>query len=145
MLYYIGDVENGNARYYIKNRKSGKWIGYEGKLNNNNPKIIQTDEKDRKVWLVTKSVVPITGKESQVLKEEDTSAICEIHVAGKLDALNRASNLAVPGSCPTFQVMGITSKWKLKWIPEYHALFKASSFPATWISQIALVSSSFKT
>ena len=119
-FYYIGDDENGNARYYIKNRKSGKWIGYEGKLNNNNPKIIQTDEKDRKVWLVTKSVVPITGKESQVLKE-DTSAICEIHVAGKLDALNRASNLAVPGSCPTFQVMGITSKWKLKWIPEYHA------------------------
>ena len=120
-FYYIGDDENGNARYYIKNRKSGKWIGYEGKLNNNNPKIIQTDEKDRKVWLVTKSVVPITGKESQVLKEEDTSAICEIHVAGKLDALNRASNLAAPGSCPTFQVMGITSKWKLKWIPEYHA------------------------
>ena len=120
-FYYIGDDENGNARYYIKNRKSGKWIGYEGKLNNNNPKIIQTDEKDRKVWLITKSVVPITGKESQVLKEEDTSAICEIHVAGKLDALNRASNIAVPGSCPTFQVMGITSKWKLKWIPEYHA------------------------
>ena len=119
-FYYIGDDENGNARYYIKNRKSGKWIGYEGKLNNNNPKIIQTDEKDRKVWLITKSVVPITGKESQVLKE-DTSAICEIHVAGKLDALNRASNLAAPGSCPTFQVMGITSKWKLKWIPEYHA------------------------
>lgn len=120
-FYYIGDDENGNARYYIKNRKSGKWIGYEGKLNNNNPKIIQTDEKNRKVWLITKSVVPITGKESQVLKEEDTSAICEIHVAGKLDALNRASNLAAPGSCPTFQVMGITSKWKLKWIPEYHA------------------------
>ena len=120
-FYYIGNDANGNARYYIKNRNSGKWIGYEGELNNNNPKIIQTDEKDRKVWLITKSVVPITGKESQVLKEEDTSAICEIHVAGKLDALNRASNLAAPGSCPTFQVMGITSKWKLKWIPEYHA------------------------
>lgn len=120
-FYYIGDDANGNARYYIKNRNSGKWIGYEGKLNNNNPKIIQTDESNRKVWLITKSVVPITGKESQVLKEEDTSAICEIHVAGKLDALNRASNIAVPGSCPTFQVMGITSKWKLKWIPEYHA------------------------
>lgn len=119
-FYYIGNDANGNARYYIKNRNSGKWIGYEGKLNNNNPKIIQTDESNRKVWLITKSVVPITGKESQVLKE-DTSAICEIHVAGKLDALNRASNIAVPGSCPTFQVMGITSKWKLKWIPEYHA------------------------
>ena len=120
-FYYIGDDANGNARYYIKNRNSGKWIGYEGKLNNNNPKIIQTDESNRKVWLITKSVVPLTGKESQVLKEEDTSAICEIHVAGKLDALNRASNLAAPGSCPTFQVMGVTSKWKLKWIPKYHA------------------------
>ena len=120
-FYYIGDDANGNARYYIKNRNSGKWIGYEGKLNNNNPKIIQTDESNRKVWLITKSVVPLTGKESQVLKEEDTSAICEIHVAGKLDALNRASNLAAPGSCPTFQVMGVTSKWKLTWKPEYYA------------------------
>ena len=120
-FYYIGNDANGNARYYIKNRNSGKWIGYEGKLNNNNPKIIQTDESNRKVWLITKSVVPLTGKESQVLKEEDTSAICEIHEAGKLDALNRASNIAVPGSCPTFQVMGITSKWKLKWKSEYHA------------------------
>lgn len=120
-FYYIGDDENGNARYYIKNRKSGKWIGYEGKLNNNNPKIIQTDESNRKVWLITKSVVPLTGKESQVLKEEDTSAICEIHEAGKLDALNRASNIAAPGSYPTFQVMGVTSKWKLTWKPEYYA------------------------
>lgn len=120
-FYYIGNDANGNARYYIKNRNSGKWIGYEGKLNNNNPKIIQTDESNRKVWLITKSVVPLTGKESQVLKEEDTSAICEIHEAGKLDALNRASNIAVPGSYPTFQVMGVTSKWKLTWKPEYHA------------------------
>ena len=120
-FYYIGNDANGNARYYIKNRNSGKWIGYEGELNNNNPKIIQTDEKNRKVWLITKSVVPLTGKESQVLKEKDTSAICEIHEAGKLDALNRASNIAAPGSCPTFQVMGVTSKWKLKWISEYQA------------------------
>lgn len=120
-FYYISNDANGNARYYIKNRNSGKWIGYEGKLNNNNPKIIQTDESNRKVWLITKSVVPLTGKESQVLKEEDTSAICEIHEAGKLDALNRVSNLSAPGSHPTFQVMGITSKWKLKWKSEYHA------------------------
>ena len=120
-FYYIGNDANGNARYYIKNRNSGKWIGYEGKLNNNNPKIIQTDESNRKVWLITKSVVPLTGKESQVLKEEDTSAICEIHEAGKLDALNRASNIAVPGFYPTFQVMGVTSKWKLTWKPEYYA------------------------
>lgn len=120
-FYYLGNDANGNKRYYIKNRKSGRWLGYSGNLNNNNPNIIQTEEKYRKVWLVTKSVVPLTGKESQVLKEEDKSVICEIHEAGKLDALNRASNIAVPGSCPTFQVMGITSKWKLKWIPEYHA------------------------
>lgn len=120
-FYYIGNDANGNARYYIKNRNSGKWIGYEGKLNNNNPKIIQTDESNRKVWLITKSVVPLTGKESQVLKEEDTSVICEIHKVGNLDALNRVSNLSAPGSHPTFQVMGITSKWKLKWKSEYHA------------------------
>lgn len=120
-FYYLGNDANGNKRYYIKNRKSGRWLGYSGNLNNNNPNIIQTEEKDRKVWLVTKSVVPLTGKETQILKDGDKSVICEIHEAGKLDALNRASNIAVPGSCPTFQVMGITSKWKLKWIPEYHA------------------------
>ena len=111
-FYYIGNDANGNARYYIKNRNSGKWIGYEGKLNNNNPKIIQTDESNRKVWLITKSVVPLTGKESQVLKEEDTSAICEIHEAGKLDALNRVSNLSAPGSHPTFrQLSPVLPNW----------------------------------
>lgn len=120
-FYYLGNDANGNKRYYIKNRKSGRWLGYSGKLNNNNPNIIQTEEKDRKVWLITKSVVPLTGKENQILKGDDTSVICEIHEAGKLDALNRASNIAVPGSCPTFQVMGVTSKWKLKWISEYQA------------------------
>ena len=64
-FYYLGDDVNGNKRYYIKNRKSGKWIGYEGKLNNNNPNIIQTEEKDRKVWIVTKSVVPSIGSNQQ--------------------------------------------------------------------------------
>ena len=88
-FYYLGDDANGNKRYYIKNRKSGKWIGYEGKLNNNNPNIIQTEEKDRKVWIVTKSVVPLTGKETQVLTEGDTSAVCEIYRAGELGAINR--------------------------------------------------------
>ena len=80
-FYYLGNDANGNKRYYIKNRKSGRWLGYSGNLNNNNPNIIQTEEKYRKVWLVTKSVVPLTGKESQVLKEEDKSVICEIHEA----------------------------------------------------------------
>ena len=120
-FYYLGDDANGNKRYYIKNRKSGKWIGYEGKLNNNNPNIIQTEEKDRKVWIVTKSVVPLTGKETQVLTEGDTSAVCEIYRAGELGAINRQSNISLPGEWVYFQKMGIASKWKLVWYPEYHA------------------------
>ena len=49
-FYYIGNDANGNARYYIKNRNSGKWIGYEGKLNNNNPKIIQKARRETVVF-----------------------------------------------------------------------------------------------
>ena len=120
-FYYIGNDANGNARYYIKNRNSGKWIGYEGKLNNNNPKIIQTDEKNRKVWLITKSVVPFTGKESQVLHKDDTTAVCEIRKAGELAALNRMADSLVPGALPHFYTMGTTSKWKLTWVKDYNA------------------------
>ena len=120
-FYYIGNDANGNARYYIKNRNSGKWIGYEGKLNNNNPKIIQTDEKNRKVWLITKSVVPFTGKESQVLHKDDKTAVCEIHKAGELAALNRMADSLVPGALPHFYTMGTTSKWMLTWVKDYNA------------------------
>ena len=120
-FYYIGNDANGNARYYIKNRNSGKWIGYEGELNNNNPKIIQTDEKNRKVWLITKSVVPFTGKESQVLHKDDKTAVCEIHKAGELAALNRMADSLVPGALPHFYTMGTTSKWKLTWVKDYNA------------------------
>jgi hypothetical protein len=120
-FYYIGNDANGNARYYIKNRNSGKWIGYEGKLNNNNPKIIQTDEKNRKVWLITKSVVPFTGKESLVLHEDDKTAVCEIRKAGELAALNRMADSLIPGALPHFYTMGTTSKWKLTWVEDYNA------------------------
>ena len=109
------------AFYYIGNDASGKWIGYEGKLNNNNPKIIQTDEKNRKVWLITKSVVPFTGKESQVLHKDDKTAVCEIHKAGELAALNRMADSLVPGALPHFYTMGTTSKWKLTWVKDYNA------------------------
>ena len=120
-FYYIGNDANGNARYYIKNRNSGKWIGYEGELNNNNPKIIQTDEKNRKVWLITKSVVPLTGKEIQILKGGDKSVVSEIYKAETHEAINRPSNESLPGTQLLFQEQGIASKWKLVWYPDYQA------------------------
>ena len=120
-FYYIGNDANGNARYYIKNRNSGKWIGYEGKLNNNNPNIIQTEEKDRKVWLVTKSVVPLTGRETQILKGGDKSVVSEIYKAETHEAINRPSNESLPGTQLLFQEQGIASKWKLVWYPDYQA------------------------
>ncbi len=120
-FYYIGNDANGNARYYIKNRNSGKWIGYEGELNNNNPKIIQTDEKNRKVWLITKSVVPLTGKETQILKGGDKSVVSEIYKAETHEAINRPSNESLPGTQLLFQEQGIASKWKLVWYPDYQA------------------------
>ena len=120
-FYYIGNDANGNARYYIKNRNSGKWIGYEGELNNNNPKIIQTDEKNRKVWLVTKSVVPLTGKETQILKGGDKSVVSEIYKAETHEAINRPSNESLPGTQLLFLEQGTASKWKLVWYPDYQA------------------------
>ena len=120
-FYYIGNDANGNARYYIKNRNSGKWIGYGGELNNNNPKIIQTDEKNRKVWLITKSVVPLTGKETQILKGGDKSVVSEIYKAETHEAINRPSNESLPGTQLLFLEQGIASKWKLVWYPDYQA------------------------
>ena len=120
-FYYLGNDANGNKRYYIKNRKSGRWLGYSGKLNNNNPNIIQTEEKDRKVWLVTKSVVPLTGKETQILKGGDKSVVSEIYKAETHEAINRPSNESLPGTQLLFQEQGIASKWKLVWYPDYQA------------------------
>ena len=120
-FYYLGDDANGNGRYYIKNRNSGKWLGYEGKLNGNQPKIIQTDTNNRKVWLITKSVVPNTGKESIVLDKNDTSGICEIYKAGQLEAINRKADSLIPGGVPHFYTMGTTSKWRLNWKADYNA------------------------
>ena len=120
-FYYLGNDANGNKRYYIKNRKSGRWLGYSGKLNNNNPNIIQTEEKDRKVWLVTKSVVPLTGRETQILKGGDKSVVSEIYKAETHEAINRPSNESLPGTQLLFQEQGIASKWKLVWYPDYQA------------------------
>lgn len=120
-FYYLGNDANGNKRYYIKNRKSGRWLGYSGKLNNNNPNIIQTEEKDRKVWLVTKSVVPLTGRETQILKGGDKSVVSEIYKAETHEAINRPSNESLPGTQLLFLEQGIASKWKLVWYPDYQA------------------------
>ena len=105
-FYYLGNDANGNKRYYIKNRKSGRWLGYSGNLNNNNPNIIQTEEKDRKVWLVTKSVVPLTGKETQILKDGDKSVVSEIYKAETHEAINRPSNESLPGTQLLFSRTG---------------------------------------
>ena len=123
-FYYLGNDANGNKRYYIKNRKSGRWLGYSGNLNNNNPNIIQTEEKDRKVWLVTKSVVPLAGKETQILKDGDKSVVSEIYKAETHEAINRPSNESLPGTQLLFLEQGIASKWKLVWYPSYYQAYR---------------------
>ena len=66
-------------------------------------------------------MVPFTGKESQVLHKDDTTAVCEIRKAGELAALNRMADSLVPGALPHFYTMGTTSKWKLTWVKDYNA------------------------
>ncbi len=62
----------------------------------------------------------LRDKES-LLHKDDKTAVCEIHKAGELAALNRMADSLVPGALPHFYTMGTTSKWKLTWVKDYNA------------------------
>lgn len=124
-FYYVGDDANGNKQYYIQNRNSGLWVGVEDTDKNGKPsvhdKLIQTNKSKRKLWIITPSVVPKSGAESEKLTINDETAICEIFKFGSTKTVNRNLDSIVPGTRIHFYELGTSSKWALKWYPEYNA------------------------
>lgn len=125
-FYYVGDDENGNSQYYIKNRNSGLWMGIEDTDKNGRPsredKIIQTKKENRKLWVITPAVVPLSGSEAEdLIKTEDGRAYCEIFKPGTIDAINRNADGVTDGTVMHLYTMGTSSKWALEWVDKYKA------------------------
>lgn len=125
-FYFVESDDNGNEQFYIKNRKSGLWMGYEDTDKNGKPsygdKIIQTDSSNRKLWIVTPETVPMVGGEMKnPATGSDAHVYCEIFKKGTIDAINRNNDAAVNSTELHFYEMGTSSKWKLEYINKYAA------------------------
>lgn len=102
---YQGQDENSNALYYIKNRNSDLYMGYEDTDENGKPssgdKIIQTSNDKKELWIITKDVIPKSGKEiNDLIKsdEEDAYALCQIFKKYTIQAINWKEDAAVNGN-----------------------------------------------
>ena len=124
-FYYIGDDAHGNKQYYIQNKNSGLWVGVEDTDKNGKPsvhdKIIQTSKSKRKVWIITSSVVPLTGAESENMTKSSQNDICEIFKFGTIKAVNRVLDSSIPGTHIHLHQVGTSNKWALQWNEEYRA------------------------
>lgn len=125
-FYYVGLDDNGNEQFYIKNRNSGLWMGYEDTDGNGKAsygdKIIQTDSSNRKLWIVTPETVPMVGGEMKdPTTGSDAYIYCEMFKKGTIDAINRNNDAAVDRTELHFYEMGTSSKWKLEYIDKYAA------------------------
>lgn len=125
-FYYVGLDDKGNEQFYIKNRKSGLWMGYEDTDKNGKAsygdKIIQTDSSHRKLWIVTPETVPMVGGEMKnPATGSDAHVYCEMFKKGTIDAINRNNDAAVNSTELHFYEMGTSSKWKLEYIDKYAA------------------------
>ena len=125
-FYPAGIDSNGNQSYYIKNRNSGLWMGYEDTDRNGKPsygdKIIQTKESNRKAWIITPAVIPKSGDEVEdLIKTEEGRAYCEIFKPGTIEALNRNGDEVFDGSAIHMYTMGTSSKWAIEWEDKYKA------------------------
>ena len=125
-FYPAGTDSNGNQSYYIKNRNSGLWMGYEDTDKDGKPsygdKIIQTKEANRKAWIITPAVIPKSGDEAEdLIKTEEGRAYCEIFKPGTIDTINRNLDSPVNGTGLHLYTMGTSSKWAIEWIDKYKA------------------------
>ena len=125
--FYLDHTDsNGNECYYIKNRNSGLWLGVEdtnenGK-NDKGDKIIQTSEEGRKLWIITKAVVPKCGNEAEdIIAEGQNSAFVEIFQKDTIHAINRVNDKACKGTALHLYDVGTSSKWRIDWNSTYSA------------------------
>lgn len=136
-FYYVKTDEYGNDYYYIQNKKSGLWVGYED-LDDDGPtvgdKLIQTDEVNRKLWIITNGVVPKSGNEDEEMiafKEGSTTdredgAYIEIFLDGTLNTINRVYSANTQGCSLHLYEMGTSSKWLIKW-DKAHSAYSISA------------------
>lgn len=125
-FYYQKTDSAGNKVYKIQIRKSGLWVGYEDTDNNGKPsygdKLIQTSEEKGAEWIITKEVVPKSGREAEDLVDPDDAAVfCEIFKAGTIESLNRANDSSLNGTRIHTYTIGTSNKWLIEWIEEYEA------------------------
>lgn len=125
-FYSAGTDSYGNECYYIQNRNSGLWLGVEdtndsGKCDKGD-KIIQTSESNRKLWIISKAVVPKEGIEAEdIIAEGQKSAFVEIFQKNTIHAINRISDKACKGTKLHLYDVGTSSKWRIDWDATYSA------------------------
>lgn len=125
-FYYQRTDSHGNKVYKIQIRKSGLWVGYEDTDKNGKPsygdKLIQTSEEKGAEWIITKEVVPKSGREAEdLVASGDAAAFCEIFKAGTIESLNRVDDSSLNGTRIHTYTIGTSSKWLIEWIEEYEA------------------------
>ena len=122
---YQGTDEHGNKLYYIKNRNSGLYMGYEDTDRSGGPsaddKIIQTTASNKKLWVITDAVVPKTGDEITDLVKDKPYIICSLFESGTLNSVNRQNDIATNGTRVNLYEMGTSSKWRVEYVSEYEA------------------------
>lgn len=125
-FYYQRTDSNGNKIYKIQIRNSGLWVGYEDTDKNGGPsygdKLIQTNEAKGAEWIITKEVVPKSGKEAEgLVASGDAAAFCEIFEAGTIESLNRVDDDISNGTRIHTYTLGTSGRWLIEWVAEYEA------------------------
>lgn len=132
-FYYVKTDEHGNNYYYIKNRNSGLWMGYEDKNENGKPdaeeKICQTTAGKRKLWIITNGVVPKQGGETEDLieyregstSEKEGGVFVSLFKKDTIESVTSNGDLAAKYTNMHFYRMGTNSKMLLKWDSRHSA------------------------
>ena len=132
-FYYVKTDDYGNQYYYIQNKNSGLWMGYEDTDNNGGPscgdKIWQTSKENRKLWVVTNCVVPKQGgevedliayKEGSTTQRED-GVFVSLFKKDTIECVTSYLDSAVNFTNLNFYRMGTNSKMLLKWDEKHSA------------------------
>lgn len=117
-FYLIKTDSYGNKYYYIKNRKSGLWLGY----NTDNQKIWQTSKDKRKQWIITNCVVPKRGGEVEnLVNSKEDGTYISLFKKDTLECVTSKNDFAAEGTDLHFFRMGTNSKILMKWNSKYSA------------------------
>lgn len=131
-FYYVNTDDYGNKYYYIQNKNSGLWMGYEDAKNDGpscGDKIWQTSKENRKLWVITNCVVPKQGgevedliayKEGSTTQRED-GVFVSLFKKDTIECVTSVGDLAAKYTNLHFYRMGTNSKMLLKWDAKHSA------------------------